>query len=114
MVFLNPYNLLLFLGCWWHGHNCHINSGKEHNTRCDKPMAELLEETSQNSAYIISQGFNLVECWKCEWLEMKKNGEPPTVHQDTSPTTSGQQNDYDERNDYWCCIGRKIVWVCRM
>jgi hypothetical protein len=37
-------------------------------------MAELLEETSQNSAYIISQGFDLVECWECEWLEMKKNG----------------------------------------
>ena len=35
-------------------------------------MKELLEETQRNSAYIKKQGFNLVECWECEWREMKK------------------------------------------
>ena len=35
-------------------------------------MKDLLEETRRNSAYIRQQGFNLVECWECEWREMKK------------------------------------------
>jgi hypothetical protein len=35
-------------------------------------MAELLEETQKNSAYIKKLGFHLVDCWECEWREMKK------------------------------------------
>ncbi len=35
-------------------------------------MNELLEETQKNSHYIRKQGFNLVECWECEWRAMKK------------------------------------------
>ena len=34
-------------------------------------MKELLEETEKNSSYIHKQGFNLVECWECEWRDMK-------------------------------------------
>ena len=48
------------LGCWWHGHDCQLNRGKPVNTVRNKPMAELLEETRTNSAYITSQGYNLV------------------------------------------------------
>ena len=64
--------MLCFLGCWWHGHNCHLNTGKVTNSVRDKPMTELPEETKRNSDYITSQGFNLVECWECEWTEMQK------------------------------------------
>ena len=35
-------------------------------------MKELLEETRRNSVYIRKQGFNLVECWECEWRAMKR------------------------------------------
>ena len=35
-------------------------------------MKELLQETRRNSSYIHKQGFNLVECWECEWRDMKK------------------------------------------
>ena len=35
-------------------------------------MKELLEETEKNSSYIHKQGFNLVECWECEWRDMKR------------------------------------------
>ncbi|CAB4021097.1 Zinc finger and SCAN domain-containing 22, partial [Paramuricea clavata] len=62
----------ILLGCYWHGHNCQLNEGKEVNEKRDKPMKELLEETKRNSAYITKQGFNLVECWECEWRDMKK------------------------------------------
>ena len=63
----------IMTGCWWHGHNCHLNTGKDVNTVRGKPMTELLQETRINSAYIKSQGFNLVECWECEWREMKED-----------------------------------------
>jgi hypothetical protein len=69
-------NVLTFsffvLGCYWHGHDCHLNQGKDTNTTRDKPMKDLLEETRRNSSYIRKQGFNLVECWECEWRERKK------------------------------------------
>ena len=35
-------------------------------------MKELLEETWRNSSYIRKQNFNPVECWECEWRDMKK------------------------------------------
>ena len=63
----------LLLGFYWHGHDCHLNQGKEINTTRDKPMKELLEEMRRNSSYIRKQGFNLVECWECEWREMEKS-----------------------------------------
>ena len=65
------FSFLLF-DCYWHGHDCHLNQGKEINTTRDKPLKELLEETEKNNEYIRKQGFNLVECWACEWRELKK------------------------------------------
>ena len=62
---------LWFLGCWWHGHNCHLNKGTVINAVRDKLMTELLE-TRRNSDYITSQGYNLIECWECKWIEMQK------------------------------------------
>ena len=35
-------------------------------------MTELLEETRSNSDYITLQGYNLIEGWECEWIEMQK------------------------------------------
>jgi hypothetical protein len=62
----------LSLGCYWNGHNCHLNRGKEVNETRDKPIAELLEETQKNSTYIRKQGYDLVECWECAWRATKK------------------------------------------
>ena len=36
-------------------------------------MAELREETEENSLYIREAGFNLVEMWECEWRRIKRN-----------------------------------------
>ena len=36
-------------------------------------MKDSLEETKRNSAYFRKQGFNLVECWECEWRGMKRS-----------------------------------------
>ena len=61
-----------FHGCYWHGHDCALNHGKEFNERRNKPMAELLEETKANTEYIRSKGYRVVERWECEWRDMKK------------------------------------------
>jgi G:T-mismatch repair DNA endonuclease (very short patch repair protein) len=85
----------ILIGCYWHGHNCHLNEGKEVNEKRDKPMKKLIEETQRNSGYIRRQGFNLVECWECEWREMKKrnSGLQRSIATQTSPTFRQIKND---------------------
>ena len=61
-----------FHGCYWHGHDCSLNRGKEFNDKRKKLMAELLEETRANTEYIKSKGCRVVEMWECEWRDMKK------------------------------------------
>ena len=41
-----------FHGCYWHGHDCSPNRGKEFNDKRSKPMSELFEETRANTEYI--------------------------------------------------------------
>ena len=62
-----------FHGCFWHGHECALNRGKDFNEKRQKPMAELREETRANTEYIRSKGYNVVEMWECEWGQIKKN-----------------------------------------
>ena len=61
-----------FHGCYWHGHDCALNRGKEFNEKRNKPMSELLEETRANTEYIRSKGYRVVEMWECEWRQMKR------------------------------------------
>ena len=61
-----------FHGCYWHGHDCSLNRGKEFNDKRKKSMAELLEETRANTEYINSKGCRVVEMWECKWRDMKK------------------------------------------
>ena len=61
-----------FQGCYWHGHDCALNRGKEVNEKRNKPMTELLEETRANTEYIRSKGYRVVEMWECEWRRMKR------------------------------------------
>ena len=55
-----------FHGCFWHGHDCALNRGKEFNDKRKKPMAELLEETKANTEYIRSKGYRVLERWECD------------------------------------------------
>ena len=62
-----------FHGCFWHGHHCDLNGGKEVNEKHKKPMVELLEETRANTEYICSKGYRVVEMWVCEWWPLKRS-----------------------------------------
>ena len=55
-----------FQGCYWHGHDCALNRGKEVNEKGNKPMTELLEETRADTEYIRRKGYRVVEMWECE------------------------------------------------
>ena len=61
-----------FHGCYWHGHDCALNRGKEFNEKRNKPMAELVEETRANTEYIKSKGYRVVEMWECDWRLLKR------------------------------------------
>ena len=61
-----------FHGCYWHGHQCYLNEGREMNETRKKPMVELRKETENNSVYIKDQGYNLVEIYECQWLELTR------------------------------------------
>ena len=61
-----------FHGCYWHGHDCALNRGKEFNEKRKKPMAELLEETRANTEYIRSKGYRVIELYECEWRQLKR------------------------------------------
>ena len=61
-----------FHGCYWHGHDCALNRGKEFNEKRNKPMVELREETRANTEYIKSKGYNVVEMYEYQLRDMKK------------------------------------------
>ena len=61
-----------FQGCYWHGHDCALNRGKDVNEKRNKPMTELLEETRANTEHIRSKYYRVVEMWECEWRRMKR------------------------------------------
>jgi len=61
-----------FHGCYWHGHDCALNRGKDFNEKRKKPMAELREETKANTECIRSKRYNVVEMYECEWRDMRR------------------------------------------
>ena len=43
-----------FHGCFWNGHDCALNRGKQYNDKRQKQMAELREETRTNTESILA------------------------------------------------------------
>ena len=58
-----------FHGCYFHGHRCHLNN-KTFNKTKNCFMEELHRQTTETSKYIKAEGYNLVQVWECEWLEL--------------------------------------------
>ena len=62
-----------FHGCFWHGcPKCHTDP-EETNPKNNKTMAELLEDTKKNTAYL-RRHVKVVEMWECDW---KRERDPP-------------------------------------
>lgn len=87
-------------GCFWYGHDCYLNDGKEFNAKRKKSMSELREETEANSKYIEAQGYKLVQIWECQRLHMTR----------TSLAVSQflQSKFYRRMDSYWNPSQKKI------
>ena len=59
-----------FHGCFWHGHQCSINTD-EYNPVRKMSMEDLRQQTTQTSVYIRQQGYELIEMWECEWRHIQ-------------------------------------------
>ena len=71
-----------FHGCFWHGcPKCYDQN--ETNSVNGKTMAVLLEDTKKNTAYLQCH-VKVVEMWKCEWKEIRKE---PDVKSFLAPTS---------------------------
>ncbi|XP_072172025.1 uncharacterized protein [Diadema setosum] len=62
-----------FQGCWWHGHDCTLNAGKDYNVRRRRSMRDLFTETQEMNDYIRKCGYNLVEMWECDYRRKRKS-----------------------------------------
>ena len=60
-----------FHGCYFHGHQCVLNK-KDYNVTKGCSMTDLRQQTAEISAYIRSEGYNLVEIYECEWMARVK------------------------------------------
>ena len=63
-----------FDGCWYHGHSCHLNRDT-FNTKLQKPMKELYDETQERKQRLIDMGYNVVSIWECEFLHQIETDE---------------------------------------
>jgi hypothetical protein len=51
-----------FYGCYWHG--CR---------KCNPDNVIKYDKTMEQRNLILGNGYNMVECWECEWNETKKS-----------------------------------------
>ena len=70
-----------FHGCFYHGHRC---TGQEVNAVNENPMAQLLAETRQNTAYL-RYIVKVVVVWEREWKEMRRDPAVKTCLDDAFP-----------------------------
>lgn len=56
-----------FHGCYFHGCNRCYKDANIMNKQCNKPFAELYENTKKRGAIIISLGYKFHEIWQCDW-----------------------------------------------
>jgi len=66
-IYLPKYNTVIeVMGCFWHGHNCHLgsspNSNKDYWTN---KLTRNKERDQTNKELIIEQELNLLVVWEC-------------------------------------------------
>ena len=67
-----------YMGCYFHGHNCHLNKN-------DKDKKDKYERTIKRLDFIKSRNFPVEIMWECEFMEMKKNDKIKQFIADRSP-----------------------------
>jgi G:T-mismatch repair DNA endonuclease (very short patch repair protein) len=66
-----------FQGCYWHGHDCHLNHGKPATDEKAHTMEQRYQRTQEKIQYIQDNGYPVKQMWECDWERLKK--ENPAV-----------------------------------
>ena len=66
-----------FQGCYWHGHDCHLNHGKPATDEKAQTMEQRYQRTQEKIQYIKDNGYPVKQMWECDWERLKK--EDPAV-----------------------------------
>ena len=61
-----------FHGCYWHGHDCALNQGKDFNAECKKSIVNMIKKTRAHKECIRGKDYGMVERWGCQWQQMKR------------------------------------------
>jgi G:T-mismatch repair DNA endonuclease (very short patch repair protein) len=59
-----------FQGCYWHGHDCHLNHGKPDETT--QTMEQRHQRTQEKIQYIQDNGYLVKQMWECDRERLKK------------------------------------------
>jgi G:T-mismatch repair DNA endonuclease (very short patch repair protein) len=66
-----------FQGCYWYGHDCHLNHGKPATDEKGQTMEKRYQRTQEKIQYIQDNGYPVKQMWECDWERLKK--EDPAV-----------------------------------
>jgi G:T-mismatch repair DNA endonuclease (very short patch repair protein) len=66
-----------FKGCYWHGHDCHLNQDKPATDEEGQTMEQRYQRTQEKMQYIQDNGYAVKQMWECDWELLKK--EDPAV-----------------------------------
>jgi G:T-mismatch repair DNA endonuclease (very short patch repair protein) len=66
-----------FKGCYWHGHDCHLNQDKPATDEEGQKMEQRYQRTQEKMQYIQDNGYAVKQMWECDWELLKK--EDPAV-----------------------------------
>jgi hypothetical protein len=61
-----------FQGCYWYGHDCHLNHGKPATDEKGQTMAQRYQITQEKIQYIQDNGYPVKQMWECDWERLKK------------------------------------------
>lgn len=84
----DPLNKIVyeFLGCFWHGHCCKLNSSKQTSQSKQK-----YEETLKRHCYLRNLGLKVRSVWECEWdVYIKENAQVQVFLKETFEIGDGK------------------------
>ena len=63
-------------GCYWYGHDCHLNHGKPATDEKGQTMEQRYQRTQEKIQYIQDNGYPVKQMWECDWERLKKEDPP--------------------------------------
>ena len=65
-------SIMQFHGCNWHSHSCWLTKSVK-DEKWHKNRQQKYEKTLETTAFLRSEGFNVIEIWECEIRNQMRN-----------------------------------------